>query len=203
MGYTAIPDKTAGVSTISEADWDTYLRDGINTGAARPLADTVLGASAATIDLTSIPATFAHLLLVAYLRSDRATAADAVTVYLNGDVSAVYDYQSIAATGAAPSAGEAFAASAANVAGITGGTAPANKFSSCRVLFPHYAGTTGHKAFRSRFARVSGTTTGLLEVGGVAGFWRSTSAINRITVRPLIGSNLVAGSRVTLYGLPL
>jgi hypothetical protein len=56
------------------------------------------------------------------------------------------------------------------------------------------------KSMRCNYTDIWGATSSQLETGQWQGFWRSTSAITRVTIFPS-GSELVAGSRITIYGM--
>lgn len=165
------------------------------------IANTTLSASAASIDFTSIPGHYAHLMLVAYLRSDEAVTASTVRARFNGDTAANYDRQHLGAVAAATSASEAFAATAAVIGGCSGGSAPANLFGTLRLVVPHYAQAADNKAALSRWGTKWGTTSGTMETFSAAAFWRSSVAITRLELLPGAG-NFVSGSRATLIGLP-
>jgi hypothetical protein len=200
--FTTVPDKSVG-DTFTELMWDTYLRDNLNKGVVRPLADSKLGAPAANFDLTSIDQNFGALLLVSYVRGDAVAGTIAVQVRFNNDSGANYDAQSIhnsAATTAA--AGENLAATSGMIdRGVSpGGSAAASEFGVVVTLIPAYTDTVGQKGAISIIAGRSGTASGNLSAMLCATFWRSTAAVNRITILPSSG-NFVTGSRVTLYGL--
>jgi hypothetical protein len=202
MAFTSVPDKAAG-DIFTEAMWDTYIMDNFNSGVLRKLADTTLGVAAASIDMTSIPQTFAHLKLELYLRTDVAAAADNVRVRFNGDTAANYDAHSGHFTGAGSGSTESIGQTAIVLyEHATGSTATANEFGKFEVIIPHYTGTTSRKGTHSFGGR---KTTDASLGGGVIfthGGWRSTAAITQVTILPGSGANLAAGSRVTLYGVP-
>lgn len=162
--------------------------------------DTTLGGSAATIDITGISATYAHLMVSIYARGD--TAANIVSAFIecNGDAAANYDYQFLTGSAAAITAGEGFAATGMYVGSYPANTAGANLFSSAEVFIPNYAGSTNNKQIVTISSYKAGTTTGLLGVQILGGSWRSNAAINRVTVYPGTG-NFVAGTRVTIHAL--
>src|SRR4051794_12042658 len=65
------------------------------------LADSgVLGSDQASIDFTSIPGVFTHLLVVIYARTDQAGAADSICVRMNNDSTGNYLSETIYAFGA-------------------------------------------------------------------------------------------------------
>ena len=167
---------------------------------AGSIYDTTLGASAANVDITGISATYAHLMMSVYARGDNASANTSMLIQFNGDTAANYDYQLLQAFAAAPAASETFAATSAFIGLIPANTAGANLFGSTEFFLPHYAGSTNNKESVSINSLKTGTTTGLMGVYLIGGAWRSTAAVNRITIFPVAG-NFVAGTRVTIHAL--
>src|SRR5688572_24681195 len=102
MGFTTVPDK-AGGDVFTEAMWDTYIRDNMNTGMPVILGETSLGASAASITYSGLPSGWKHLYLAGYSRGDAVATNVAVNVRFNSDSGANYDYQYMLASGATPS----------------------------------------------------------------------------------------------------
>jgi hypothetical protein len=164
------------------------------------LFDSTLVGSAANVDITSIVATYAHLLVVVYARGDTAAANTNQLFRFNGDTAANYDYQLLTGGGATVTAVEAFAQTSAFIGFPPANTAGANLFGVSITFIPHYAGSTNNKLALSVASSKTGTTTGLMKNYLSAGFWRSSAAINRVTLLPAAG-NFVAGTRVTLYGM--
>lgn len=187
-------------SPSAEAMWDTYIRDNLNSGVPVVLANSTLVASAASISFTGINQTFAHLLVIAYLRGDTASSLVTIIQRFNNDSAANYDWQNLGGNGATASGAESFATTG-GFDTAPAGTAPANLFASIRMVIPHYAQATNNKAIiRNREAK-SGTSSLSLSTGLSAGFWRSNAAINRVTILPATG-NWAAGSAATVLGLP-
>lgn len=164
------------------------------------LADSTLGGSSATVDLTSIVGSYAHLLLVIYARGDQAAFSTNVNLRFNADSAANYDTQQVQGGAAAVTAGEQFAATSTLVTVMPAATAGANLFGATVGFIPHYAGTANNKAILSLESFKTGTISGSMSTSLLGGFWRSNAAITRITLLPASG-NFVAGTRVTLYGL--
>jgi len=198
MSFVVVPDKSVG-DTFTEAMWDTYIKDNLNKGVIRPIAETTLVASAASIDFTSIAADWSHLLLVGYLRTD--SAFPDLRCRFNGDTGANYDYQRILADNASIStAGSAGATAATFSDTLCGSDAVANVFSPAILWIPHYANATNHKSGLGWSSRKTANTSAGMAEALTAIFWRSGAAINQVTVLPNSG-NFVSGCRVTLYGL--
>jgi ABC-type amino acid transport substrate-binding protein len=178
-----------------------WAAGGAGGGAMTKLFDSTLGAAAASFDITSIPATYAALQLMLIGRSDAAAVNDSVTLRFNGDTAANYDYEVVTAPdNSAPSDTGVFAATSIALAGaVAAATAPAGAVGMLELTIPNYAGTTFHKACRTLNSWKHGTAAGSLFFRDCHGHWRSTSAINRITLAG--AGNFIAGTRCTLYGM--
>lgn len=164
------------------------------------ISDTTLGGSAASVDISSIVGTYAHLIVVVYARGDAAVAAADFMMRFNGDTAAHYDYQNLQAFAASVGSTESFATATPLIGIVPGSTAGANLFGACVTFIPHYAGTANNKLALTVSAHKGGvaSTQMINTLSGI--YWRSNAAINRITVLPTSG-NLVAGTRVSIYGM--
>ncbi len=162
--------------------------------------NTTLGAGAATIDITGIVNTYAHLLLIVQAKSDTAALSTTLSARFNGDTSLTYHSQRIRGSAAVTSASENLAANLAVVGQIGAATAsPAIGVAS--LLIPNYADGTVTKAWLGESFSATNNTTGTLYRDTSGGYWAaSTAAINRITLLPAAG-NFAAGARVTLYAM--
>ena len=165
------------------------------------LADELLVGSDADFDFTSIPAHWTYLKVVVYARSDEAGATVAtLKIRFNGDTAANYDSQDMYSSAAAPSSAESLGL-AYGVAGLhPRAGAGANLFSTTEIVIPHYAGTANNKAAVCLSSSKVGIASGNLSTRHSGVFWRSNSAITRVTILPEAG-NFVAGSRASLYGM--
>lgn len=169
-------------------------------GGLGQIADSTLGSSAASIDLTSLPTTYAHMLIVGYFRGDTAATDTPVNFRLNNDSGANYYTEEVAAAGATLTGGENIAATSASFGSCPANTGTANRFSADIIFIPHYTQTTNHKSFIGFSSEVRLNTGGntILRVSG--GAWAATAAVSRLTVLPGAG-NFVTGSRLTVYGI--
>jgi hypothetical protein len=178
--------------------------DGILTGAigaAARLADVTLAAAAALIDLTAIPQSYAHLLLMLTARTDAATATSGALIRANNDSGASYSAQLLYASGATAGAGEQVAQTSGDLGVAPGGTAYAGLFAGYTVLIPGYTSAGHAHPMISLDAHFQDWQAGSkYRVGISAISWGVSQAINRLTLRPYSG-NFVAGTRATLYGL--
>lgn len=162
--------------------------------------DSTLGGSAANVDITSIVSSYAHLMLVVYARGDAAAASVLTNLRFNGDTAANYDFQQLQSNVTSVNPSESFAATSMQAGYAAANTAGANLFSVSIGFIPHYAGSSNNKTCLSLSAMKVGTASSNMANILTAGFWRSSSAITRITLLPSSG-NWVAGTRVTLYGM--
>jgi hypothetical protein len=165
------------------------------------LYDTTLTGSAASIDITGIPATFAHLQLVLSLRSDNAAAAVNVLMRFNNDGGANYDYGlgTVAASGTTFT--ESFAGANLYLGDCPGVGSAAYLFSSQEIWLPDYTNGGNNKACTGVGSTKVGTTSGSLRNYLIGGWWRYNTAINRITIICGASANFVTGSRAVLYGV--
>jgi hypothetical protein len=196
--FVAIPDKSVD-DLVTEPDWD-LLKDSINKGVVRPIAEATLGSSASSIDITTIAADWSHLYLVLYARGDTAAASTNVNLRFNGDTGSNYDTQLGRASAATPTANESFANASGAVGTMPANTATANVFGGTIVWIPNYAYASGHKTALALSTHKTGTATGNLNVDLRGTFWRSSAVVTQVTLLPAAG-NFVAGTKVTLYGM--
>jgi hypothetical protein len=157
-----------------------------------------LGSPAANIDISSIPATYSHLQLVLYGQTSDGSP-QFVNMRFNNDSGSNYDRQQISAVATTVVGAESLGATSASIGGVPNSSA--GSFAGyLSVLVPFYATTTFYKAFLALAGFQTGTSTGLLRMQNYDGGWRSTSAIDRITVFPGAG-NFVTGTAYALYGI--
>lgn len=165
------------------------------------LFDQTLGADTAAIDTgaSGFSAALSHLLIYMFVRTDQATVFSSANLTLNNDTGANYDRQRLLGTDVTASA--ATGVGAANVPiQAPGSSVAATVFGAIVVFIPSYAQTVGMKTLLS----VNGwgePTAAENEVRLISATWRNTAAISRIAITGNAASNLVAGSRMTVYGL--
>ena len=211
-GAITVPKATNAAFGVVEVDGTTITAVGGVISAAGggsvpgmvQLGSQILGAPAATVNFSAIPATYSHLLLVATCRSDHAAATDGVYMQVNADVAAHYIYLIAfdipSSSNSAPAVGALTATP--EIAAIPGSSqARATLPGNFQTLLQGYAGTTFDK-----FATTQNSTdsaTGVLTPWSAQStwYWESTAAINEILVGLTSGGNFIAGSQFTLYGL--
>lgn len=169
-------------------------------GGLTALFDSTLGSDQAAIDTgaNGIAQTKDHLLFVLYLRTTQAAVLSSALLTFNNDTGANYGTQRITCINTTVTGGINLAGS--NVAfSVHGASAQANAFVTATFIVPCYRQTAGLKMFCMDIAGIEDTAADTFtELRG--GQWRSTAAISRAAVTAGSG-NLLAGSRMTIYGL--
>lgn len=174
---------------------------GFDVGRVARIYDSTLPSPTANFDVTSIPATFSHLILLATLRCDGTGTGLSVFMNFNGDTGANYSLQQTYSNGSSALAAQAEAQSALLAMTCAAVSAPSGSASSETMFIQNYAGTTFHKSMTclDYNRRATGSTGQYMEING--GTWASTAAINRITIKPDLSSNFVTGCRFSVYGV--
>lgn len=199
-GYLVPPTKNPG-DVLTSALWNSYIRDNLDFGMVRPIADILLGAPAALIDFTSIPATFAHLRVVCSLRGDTAVTGLATNVRFNNDVAANYSSELHTDSINVAAISESLAATSGRLGRCPGSTAPALEFATTIHEIADYRSVAKHKnGVAQTSSRETAASGGMnLEIEAISWF-AAVAVINQITIFPSSG-NFIAGSRATLYGM--
>lgn len=169
-----------------------------STPGVTQLATQTLAVAAANIDFTSISGAFNHLQVVLISRCSTSATNEVVYARFNNDSGANYDWMVLRGPSVTQS-------SAADTNGLYLGdspaaTGPAGAASLTYIDIPYYASTTFHKTAHTRNLLKNGTATSNFFVYENGGWWRSTAAITRITIRPA-ANNFIAGTQATLYGI--
>jgi hypothetical protein len=192
-----MPDNNASVAVSATAPFYTpsgSSASGTSGALVRIEQVVVTGSVAATIDFSNIAQTYEDLILHLLARGDTAAAAVEVRARFNNDSAANYDH---AAWGMGGN-GTATAATGGRFGAIPAASATAGKAGVCELIVPGYARTVfehqamGHDRYNTSDA------FGTVDETQMA--WRSTAAINRITIYPFAG-NFEIGTVATLYGL--
>jgi hypothetical protein len=161
------------------------------------IASVSVGAGgAASIDFTSIPATYTDLCIKLSGRSARAAQqADNLFITFNSNTSG---YTMKALTSNASSVGSAgyssrYASFAVDAAGSTAST-----FSSHDIYIPNYAGANNKSYSADSVSENNSASSAQSDL--VAGLWSNTAAITSISLLPEV-STWVQYSTATLYGI--
>ena len=173
-------------------------------GAMVLISDVTVGVGgAATIDFSSIPATYLNLMLAISVRTDKAGVGySGVLMKLNNDSTAGnYSYHmqyhyatnNHVVTSGFGAISQTFYANAA--------TSPANWFATYLIHINHYANTNIYKQIQVRGQQQNAdAATGDFYMYDGFVVWKSAVAVNRFTLSLSDGSSFVANCRASLYG---
>lgn len=155
---------------------------------------TVGSGGAATIEFTSIPATYTDLNLVISVRSNDAQPESNATVSFNSSTS----NRSMKTIYGQVSTAYSFNYSTTIYIWLNGGTSTASTFSNASIYVPNYAGSN-YKSLS-----IDGVNANNLGSQNTlflnAGLWSDSSAINTMTLTHS-GANFVQYSTAYLYGI--
>ena len=181
-----------------------------------------LSSDATNIDFTSIPSTYTDLLLVMSLKhKDTGSGQREVAMQFNGDTgnnyqgfqSNSYEYGSWATGGRSgwgwSSDSEALVGTVPCSETTSVRNTDPNAFGPIRLWIPRYSDTTGYKTLMYQYggAWIADTDAGFkTDWGRGQNMWKSTAAINRITVLTVdavasANRGFKTYSMATLYGL--
>ena len=184
------------------AGWDLAITPGAGGGVWVPIAETILGAPAATVTFAAIAGTYRDLYLFHEVRTDRADVVDYMEIQLNGDGGNNYDwyahdsYENITTRGTTRGA--------ATFGGqlCEGANSRASNFASGFTIFYSYARADREKTSFSHSGQVRGLNADDgIRVRKMYTHWNNTAAITQIALAPAVGANFVTGSLFTLYGI--
>jgi hypothetical protein len=157
-----------------------------------PIASITLGANATTVTFTSIPSTYTDLVFVINAKNDTTTNSE---IRFNSDSGSNYSATALYGNGSSAASTRETSTAQASIdwnAYITTGD-----FAYSNVInIMNYSNTTTYKTF---LARANSAANG---VDLIAGLWRSTAAINSLTILTTTGTrNFASGSTFNLYGI--
>lgn len=149
---------------------------------------------AASIDFTSIPATYTDLKLVFSIRTNRAGATvDALGLKIN-NVSTNQSMRILYADGSSVGSQTDTTINTAVVAS----TATASVFGNGEFYIPNYAGST-NKSVSAESVNENNATLNYMYM--VAGLWSQTTAINQLTLYSINSATIQQYSSASLYGI--
>jgi hypothetical protein len=155
---------------------------------------TVGSGGAASIDFTSIPATYTDLKLVFAIRTDRAGATvDAIGLKMNG----VATNQTMRILFGSGSSAGSQTDTTINTA-VVASTATASVFGNGEFYLPNYSGST-NKSVSAESVNENNATTNFMYL--VAGLWSQTTAINQLTLYSINSATIQQYSSASLYGI--
>lgn len=151
-----------------------------------PLATSVLTSNTATVSFSSISQLYTDLVLI--ITSNHTTDDIDGSLRINDDTATNYSRNYINGNGTAIGVGRN------NNINATYPFVVWKSYSTSIIHFNNYTNTSINKTIISRYSN------GEVITGGVATLWRSTAAINKITLSA-VGGSFVSGSTFSLYGI--
>ena len=164
------------------------------------LEEVVLTTSASSVTFSGLAsyatAGYKHLQVRALTRTDNNSALDNLYVQLNGDSGANYAKHELFGDGST-----VYSGASANYSQMTwlytqGATETSGVFSPTVLDLLDFSSTTKNTTLRGSSAWVGGTK----RLAFHSGLWMNTAAVTSITFTPHDGNNIVAGTRISLYG---
>ena len=153
-----------------------------------PIATNTLGSGQSSITFSSIPSTYTDLVLVAAIKGT-STIYRQLTV--NGDNGSNYSITEVIGDGSSAGTSRQSNATAMGMMEATNSSSDGTAVSIFN--FMNYANTTTYKTVITRSNKYDRTAA-------IVGLWRSTSAINSITLSAY-SNTYATGSTFTLYGI--
>jgi hypothetical protein len=158
------------------------------------IASHTLGSNAATYTFSSITGNYTDLILVCQIQ--QVTDGEDVAIQFNGDTSTNYSRTFLCGSGSAVDTGRD--TSVARMRLDHHATPPTGtSFSTNIINIQDYSNTTTYKTVLAR----AGSLSTYAGTAAVVGLWRSTAAINSITIFCTNSSNMKTGSNFKLYGI--
>jgi hypothetical protein len=151
---------------------------------------TISGSSTPTFTFSSVPATYTDLIIV--INAAVTSATSYIYARWNGDTSNVYSRTELVGNGTTATSSR----NGLEVVQWLGGTQLSTVSGAYNAIVQvmNYSNTN---VFKTSLIRANRATE---QTAVVAGLWRSTAAINSVTIT-LNSDNFVAGSTFTLYGI--
>jgi hypothetical protein len=162
-------------------------------------SSTVGSGGAASIDFTSIAASWTDLFLVHSCRVNDTGNADMV-VQFNGDTGANYSFRRLNSSGIGVTSDAGSSNALFGLAGLANGTSStASTFGNTTVYIPNYKASTTKSISYDSVVEINSATGNNLALG--AAIWTDTAAITSIKLRAFSGNNFLQHSTAYLYGV--
>lgn len=167
------------------------------------IAETLLGAPAASVTFAAIPQTYRVLALVSDVRTDAVAEVDSFFWRANADAGNNYDVAGFYASPAFHGHWGARATPAPRAGIAEAVNSRANCFGPNIAFWLDYSSATAEKHCLAPGMGTAGDRSADADLyfQDAASWWRNIAAITQLVFAPDVGPNFVAGSRFTLYGV--
>jgi len=155
----------------------------------------VTGATATSIEFSSIPQTYTDLIVMVSGRANDSALYASTKITFNSNATG-YSGRYMQGDGAT-SSGQSFA----QIVGFDpAATATASIFSNATIYIPSYAGSTNKTYTVDCVSENNASSGGTYQVIS-AGYWGNTAAITTVTLAMIFGGSYVQYSSASLYGV--
>lgn len=160
----------------------------------------VSGTSTTTIEFASIPQTYKHLQVRYTNRTSGSSTGQASTrIGFNGNYAGNFTYHRLYGNGSSVISEAGTGLNVSITGFVTGANAATNNFAAGVIDILDYSATTKYKTFRSLAGLTASTDNRVSLASGV--FLQNTNALTSMFFSFDDGTNFVAGSRFSLYGI--
>jgi len=178
---------------------------GVAIGDFESISTVTVGTATATVEFTSIPATFTHLQIRASYQTSRVTyPLDKIFIRFNSDSGSNYSCHNVKGDGSSASAGaenstQIVDADSSSTTAASGGLV----FGPLIMDILDYANTNKYKTIRMLKGFDTNGTVATYggRVGLISGNWRNTNAITSVTFTVDNAANYSVNSIFALYGV--
>ena len=161
-------------------------------------SSTVGSGGAASIEFTSIPATYTDLLIKISARSTQTGNSNNCVVEFNASGGTAYSVRFLYGDGSAAASASRLSQAKADIGYNSANSATASTFGNIELYIPNYAGSN-NKSFSADGVAETNATSVLS--GLFAGLWSNTSAITSLKIFDFDSVNLAQYSTAYLYGI--
>jgi hypothetical protein len=173
----------------------------VASGSYDLLATEILTSSQSSITFSSLDSTYGadyqHLQIRLVGRSDSSQQYEDAILRFNGDTGSNYSTHGLTGTGSSVVSNANTSQTSIPIDRIAGGSSSSNIFGTQVIDILDAFETTKYKTTRS----LGGYYVNVGRIDLRSGLWQDTDAIDSILIDPTAGSNLVSGTRISLYGL--
>ena len=173
-------------------------------GAMEPISAITLSAAQGTIEFNNIPGTYTHLQLRIFLRDSRNYGRNDIYMQVGNstvDTGTNYSWHRLYGDGTSAASNAGSTQNFMNIATLCANTAPTNTFGTAIVDILDYSNTNKNKTIRTLAGGDNNNTAEPPYISLTSGNWRSSSAITIIRLYDESGSNFMANSSFSLYGI--
>lgn len=166
------------------------------------ISTTILGTSQSSVTFSSIPSGYTHLQIRMTSRTDEsgATYNDSGFIELNGDTTnGNYNAHYLSANGSGVNASYT-GGKIGSIRTLATSLNSASNYASHVIDLTDYTNVNKYKTVRVFSGQIN-SQFGSFGIAQTSLLWMNTSAVNSIKLAPNSGSNWVAGSRFSLYGI--